>query len=282
MTTETISVEADARRWAIRTLGLDKQPEPPDAAAVLRRVTESEYALSPEWIDAAHIVANASSFDTRSTAFNHAGALGRHDRCRAALSTFIDQFFDLRCEERHRCWRILVTECANEPALVLWLNRLEPGLNVNLPPLTDNPNHSHLIQTCRDVFLARSVTAARLRREFCELWRSDVGMWEDVTDEALEQYPQFFEAAAPWVDEFGDRRWRESSMELKAAPAREPWAVPLKPIPPSRWARFSEQTDKFVSVVVTASIFGLVLAVFFCLASIIVGGLWHMFFPRFR
>ena len=256
MTAESISVEADARRWAVLTLGLDKQTESPDAAAVLRRVTESEYALAPEWIDAAQIVADPSSRDAQSTTFKQAAALGRHDRCRAALTIF----FDLPGDERRRRWQDLVGDCATEPALTMWLKRLEPGLDVDLPPLTENSIVSHLIQTCHDVFLARPVIAARLRREFCELWRSDFATWEDATDEALERHPLFFEAIAPWVDEFGDRRWRESLQEAKPTPVREPWAVPLEPTPPRPWIGYSEKLLNYTSLALAVLFFGLVLA----------------------
>lgn len=213
VTSRPSGADADARSWAIRLLELDEPVERLDAAAMLRLVAKADYVLAPECIDAVQIVANPSSFAARSGPLELAAALGGHQRHHEVVASFIQQFFDFSCDERRRRWKSLVGDCAKESALALWLNRLEQGLDVELPPLTENSNFNHLIQACRDVFLSRPAKASRLRLEFCEMWRRDISTWEGVTDEALERHPRFFETVAPWVDEFRDLRLHESSFQ---------------------------------------------------------------------
>lgn len=230
MTNETTINEAnaDARLWALRTLDLDQHNEPLDSAAMLRLVTKLDYHIEPPMIDSMLIVANPSGLATRPRVLKQAANLGCHQRCHTALTAFVEQFFDYSCDERRNRWASLVTDCASVPALTMRLKRLEPGLDVERPSPNDNPNHRQLIQTCCAVFLSRQPLAARQRREFCELWRRDVSTWEDVTDEALENHPYFFERVAPWVDDFGDRRWREALEESKLETSRKKWATPIK------------------------------------------------------
>ena len=261
MSTQTFPPTSDAVRWARQSLQIDDVGSAPSTAELLRRVTESEYLLSPETADAVQLLADPDGLAPGSHIASLATQRGREQRLAAAVADCANEFFDLACDERRRRWKTLVDECANEPASAVRLNRLELGLDVEPPPLTDSANGNHLIQTCRDAFLARPLTAARLRRELCEMWRADVSTWEDVTDDALERHPQFFKAVAPWVDEFGDRRWRESLQEAKPAPAREPWAVPQEPIPPSPWIGYSEKVLNYTSLVLAVVFFGLVLAI---------------------
>lgn len=222
------SAPADARHWARHTLGLDEQTEPLDSAAMLRLVVKADYALTPEGIDAVQILANPLNLAARPELLKHGAALGKHQRHDEAVTAFIQQFFDLTCDERLRRWKSLVDKCANEPALATRLNRVEPGLDVELPPFTDNMNNNHLVQTCRDVFLSRPAKAARLRREFCEMWRHAVSTWEDVTDQALEKHRLFFSTVATWVDGFGELRWREARYTSKLLAIGRRWRTPIK------------------------------------------------------
>ena len=248
--TEASVLEADACRWAIHALDFDKQSELLDHAALLRLVVRRDYSIGPEMIDAVQIVSNSLSLTAQPGRWRQAASQGRHQRCLENVTAFVQQFFDLSCDERRRRWTTLVMDCAGEPASAMWLNRLERGLDAELPPLTDNSNDNHLIQTCREVFLARPAKAARLRREFCEMWRRDVSTWENVTDEALERHPQFLEAVAPWVDEFGELRWRESVEESEQQELRRRWVEPYSEISRSQCDTIdSTDSSKFVDQV---------------------------------
>ena len=206
----TGSAEADARRWAFRRLGIEVASQPPSTSELLRRVTEWEYVIPPDAVDAVQLIANPSSLALRPTVIERAGQLGKSHRCREAADLFRQRFFEIPNVERRRHWNGLVAECAGDPRLLAVLDRLKPGLDAIRPNLTTDEHLNHLIAVCCDSFIAHPIQATRIREAFCKAWRRDHGTWDKTTVLAIKKYFEFVGTVGSWIIDAGDPLWRES------------------------------------------------------------------------
>ena len=265
------SVEADARRWAIRTLGLGNRTEPFDAAMMLRVVTES--VVPPEWADAVLVLANPEGLAAGSNIAALATQRGSEQRWEALVADFASEFFDLTPDQRGERWRVLMDECPQIPSLVPWVFNLALGIEITGVPSSTDERFNDFVQTCRQIFVTRPPANIRMRQEFMAMCRLDPDLWEAVAKELQSTDADFVRHVAPWIeDEFGDHRWRESFGEAKPSPLREPWSVPRWSIQSGRWSRFCEQCEKWTRLLLHLTIAGLVLVF---VVSVVAGVLAH-------
>ncbi|MDB5347791.1 MAG: hypothetical protein JWP89_6168 [Schlesneria sp.] len=218
MTTESLEVALDARRWAFRTLDFrmlstDCSCRPSDITWLLTTIAEAEYQLPSDQVNAAQIVASSNGLTQSSLIDAQASIAGRYHECWRELADFKNEFFELTINARSRRWQTLSQRCVDFPDLVTQLNLLEPGLETSFPSSIDDARQRELLQICRDVFLASAPIAARIRRTFCNEWRADPETWEKVVDDLLMTHGRILETIAPWIDVFGDELFYETGLK---------------------------------------------------------------------
>jgi hypothetical protein len=227
MTTESHEFSLHARQWAFRalnfrTLSSDCSYRSSDATWLLGTIAEAGYQLPADQVNAAQIVTRSSSLAKCASIGARAENAGQYDEKCQDLAEFKSAFFDLTCGARSRRWESLSKTCAAFPDLISQLVRLKPGLECDFPSKTEDSRQQHMLQICRDVFLASPPTAARMRRRFCNEWRADPNVWEQVVDDLLLVDGEFLKTIAPWVDAFGDDLFHETSLNRVIRPPVDP------------------------------------------------------------
>lgn len=202
-----------ARNWSERVLGLG---ESLDAAKLLRHVARQDYVVHEDQIDAMQVLANPTGISLRAQTLARADRGGREASLELRVAEFQQHFFSLYGDERQRRSESLLNECRPFPHLTARLLRLNPGLSVVTPEMPADPGCRSLLQTCIKVFVMPPREAAELRLSFCQDWRNHPEFWEDIVDDMTEQNPEFFDMVAPWVDEFGERRFAEALRDREA------------------------------------------------------------------
>jgi len=200
------STSLNARHLAERMLDIS---DGIDRARLLRRVAEQDYVLPPEQIDAMQVLVNPTGMSLAVETMAREERRGHEEHLAVRVAAFKQNFFGLSCQERQRQWTSLIDECQPYHYLTTYLTRLKPGLLVASPAEPEDQDYGTLLETCRHVFVAPFRTAAELRLSFCDEWRKLPSVWDDIVDDMTEQYPEFFENVAPWVDAFGEQRFQQ-------------------------------------------------------------------------
>lgn len=217
MTTEAFEHTHQARQWAFRTLNFrtlsdDCSYRPSDITWLLATVTEADYQLPGDDVNAAQIVARTLALDQSPAIGIHAMMAGRHHQLREEVADFTSVFFELTIGTRTQRWQALAQRCLDFPDLATQLDRLKPALEITFPSSIEDPLERQLLQTCREAFLASNPTAARIRRRFCSEWRKDPETWEKVVDAIVLKHDDLIQTIAPWIDAFGDQRFHETGL----------------------------------------------------------------------
>ena len=166
---------------------------------LLRRVTEWEYVMPPEAVDAVQVLANPGGLAPGSRVMELAARRGSELRRADKVADFADVIFDLSPEDRTQRWQALLDECRDDPPLMRWLNDLAPGLDVLVPPQSTNERFNRLVAECCQTFRLRHPANIRRRQEFLAECHSDRVLWEMAARDLKSRYPLFVGKIATWV-----------------------------------------------------------------------------------
>jgi hypothetical protein len=200
MTVQTLPPTLDAVEYSRRLLQCNDSRAAESTADLLCRVSEWEYVISPEAIDAVQLLANPTGPGVPSGFAGMAAQLGRGQRLEKEVAEFAKCFFDFTPDERAQRWMTLSDACRGIPALSQWLFDLVPGLETDGYPASDDDLVNELVKACREVFVLPHPAGARRRQEFIAMCRQDATAWEDAALQLQINHPQFIGAIATWVN----------------------------------------------------------------------------------
>lgn len=190
---------ADAIRWARHSLRIDDADAASSTADLLRRVTEWEYVIPPDAVDAVQLLANPEGLAPGSRGMELAARRGSELRREREVTDFAGVFFDLAPGQRTPRWQALRDECRDDRKLTRWLDDLAPGLDVAVPPTSTNERFNRLVTECCQTFVMRRPASIRRRQEFLAECHSDRVLWEMTARELKSRHPLFVGQIATWV-----------------------------------------------------------------------------------
>lgn len=189
-----------ARRWCLHILDMgDDSSSRNETTALLKHVTDHDYALSLEETDAAQILGNPQSPSLDPTTVERAANLSARDQLETAIAGFASSFFDTPQFQRRNQWRLLVDECQHIPHLSRWLADLEPALVIDRVSDTGNRSVDLLVTSCSAAFLSRGIDQVRQRQAIAHLYCEEPLRWENAVQSLLMYQPRFVGAIAPWL-----------------------------------------------------------------------------------
>lgn len=122
----------DLRDWARQKLGLPRDLSSSDTpAALLRRLVDCDFAPARDENDAVDVLSKLETTARKLTPQGYYEA--RFGELKDEVAVYAERFFRLDPQIRRQTWEQLQLRCAPFPSLCLWLERLKPGLNLELP-----------------------------------------------------------------------------------------------------------------------------------------------------
>ena len=217
MTTEPSALDV-AREWAQETLGRDQATDIP---SLLRRITDCDYAMPGDQIDAVQIAVGSGQPADRAEIIYRTTRVMRRQRLENEITQFQQQFFELSGYERDITWQTLIAEATEDPDLTVRLTGLLSGINVECPPEPEDLNQKRLWKVCREIFLASPPVAASLRAAMIAEWSADPATWDEAARTLVRVDRAFYRAIAPWLIQFQKETCTEA-LEARRLQLRNP------------------------------------------------------------
>lgn len=198
MTTEPSALDV-AHEWARQTLGRDQATDVP---SLLRRISNNDYAMPGDQIDAVQIAVGSGRPADRAEIIYRTTQAMRRQRLENEITQFQQQFFELSGYERDITWQTLIGEATEDPDLTVRLTRLLSGINVECPSEPEDLNQKRLWKVCREIFLASPPVATSLRAATIAEWTADPATWDEAARTLVRVNRAFYRAVAPWLIQF--------------------------------------------------------------------------------
>jgi hypothetical protein len=224
-------------RWAAGQLGLSPDASGPEArAAFLRRLPEWEFMPPVGAHRALELLKGCPVRGTDHAQAEFEALLAEQERLRAEVEGFAGRFWQLSTDERVTIWNRLSQGCGAFPALRERLQRLVPGLHLEL--LSEPPEDMHvkmLAQGVQELFVLRPAEQARKRREHLRRLRRDFSAWRDAVRRVRVNFPEVAALGEPFLSELETverprKRQptpRKKSTDLTRKIIHPWWAAPL-------------------------------------------------------
>lgn len=197
----------DSTFWSQRLLEWNPDAPASPVVEVLRRLTERDYYLTRDETDAALLLVTPDSPELTERIREQFSERGKSARLKDALSGFSHQFFDLPVEDRQLEFNRLKSLCEDEPALLAWLDKLSPGLDVERPTLQGDEAFDRLVSACVEQSVASPDKASRMRQEFIHASRDNPDFWGRAAITLHLNHHQFTMRVAPWTRKLAD--WKQ-------------------------------------------------------------------------
>ena len=202
-----INPQDDSTFWSQRLLEWNPDAPASPVVEVLRRLTERDYYLTRDETDAALLLVTPDSPELTERIREQFSERGKSARLKDALSGFSHQFFDLPVEDRQLEFNRLKSLCEDEPALLAWLDKLSPGLDVERPTLQGDEAFVRLVSACVEQSVASPDKASRMRQEFIHASRDNPDFWGRAAITLHLNHHQFTMQVAPWTRKLAD--WKQ-------------------------------------------------------------------------
>ncbi|MFO1043193.1 MAG: hypothetical protein U0941_15480 [Planctomycetaceae bacterium] len=197
----------DSTFWSQRLLEWNPDAPASPVVEVLRRLTERDYYLTRDETDAALLLVTPDSPELTERIREQFSERGKSARLKDAVSGFSHQFFDMPVEERQLEFNRLKSLSEDEPALLAWLDKLSPGLDVERPTLQGDGAFDRLVSACVEQFVASPDKASRMRQEFIHASRENPDFWGRAAITLHLNHHQFTMQVAPWTRKLAD--WKQ-------------------------------------------------------------------------
>ncbi|MEZ6057483.1 MAG: hypothetical protein R3C01_12345 [Planctomycetaceae bacterium] len=163
-------LQVDRRTWALRQLEIDGSPQGRHLqAALLEQVDRVNLNTPPDSdpLGAVTALVRPKQFDVAEKQDQTPVWSDFHRQSLAdEVRQFADEFFSLPITARHERWEALFALVQNEPALVLWLNRMHDLLSVDASAVTEQVDcKTGLAKDYKQLAVTHPMTAARIRTQ---------------------------------------------------------------------------------------------------------------------
>lgn len=190
MTTSTPTRLDQRLTWARQTLDLADDAQWPDIRArMLRLVTDEDFVPSEGAMQAFRTLESEA---TGVAELEDPPAFARQSEqdLEAAAAALAVDLFRLPPDERQARWSRLVARCERAPRARVWLERLVPGLKLEVGELHTRPELlGQLGKKVCELFVTRNSERARLRAEFVASAQEKRTQWEIAARQLQKQYP---------------------------------------------------------------------------------------------
>ncbi len=177
------------RRWAAEVLGVREDASPAEARrAYLGKLRERDFLPPPSWRQALRLLDGAPAEP------DDEWLAEEEDRLRTEVASFADEFFTLPAARRRERWDTLLSRCRGVPQLVVRLQSLKAGLEVESQglPLDDSPRGrlaEQLLQTFPLPPLARAASRQAFLRRLEESSADSRKLWEKAARYLRAEWP---------------------------------------------------------------------------------------------
>lgn len=238
------STSLSARRWSEQILDFSNGV---DRITSLKYLTEFDYVLPADQVDALQILNNPTGLSLRSQTLERADLKGRRDHLTLAVAAFARSYFETSPSERRRQWETLYHQCDTFPDLRRRLDALAPALSIErIPPVGDEVLN-RLVEVCCRVFVARDPERARQRQEFILLYCQDPFRWLAAIRRLLSTEPGFVEKVAPWLNNLPNAINPDRDQKKPLSPI-------LKPVQPKSTNKETAWNGSTVAVIMIISV----------------------------
>lgn len=213
------STSLSARRWSEQVLGIS---DGVDRIRLLKRLTEFDYVVPADQVDAMQILVNPLGPSLRPQTLERADREGRRDRQTSAVASFAHSYFKVPVSERRGKWTTLRHQCDQCPALLRWLDDLAPALDLERAPRMGDEVLNHLIELCCQTYVAREPARARQRQEIILTCCQNPNQWLAPVRRLAAEEPRFTAQVAPWLKYLPDTINLERHPKGPLSPVREP------------------------------------------------------------
>lgn len=190
------SISLNARQWSASVLDVDPNCETAD---LLGRLTDDEYVVNAEWADAMQVLVNPGASSLPATAIPSATEAVARQRMEVAVTGFANSFFEIPTFRRKDQWGALYSDCRPFPDLMRWLNHLQPALNVERVPETDDQALDTFANLCCQSYVARGPERARRRQALIQMYCRKPVAWQPAVKHLLDHHRDFVTTLVPWL-----------------------------------------------------------------------------------
>jgi len=191
------STSLNARRWSEDVLDIS---DGVDRTRLLNHLTDLEYIVAAEQVDAMQILVNPTGPSLCPAAVERAETEDRRQRLQSTVARFARTFFNNPPSQRRLEWKALHRDCQSFPAALGWLDNLAPALDIEDIPNTDDQILNQLVERCCQIFVARGPVRARRRQEFVQTYCQDPLRWQPAIKRLVSKESLFTAKVAPWLN----------------------------------------------------------------------------------